>query len=101
MTKERVLFLLFLLSFFIYKNLDFNSNSQWIESEKESYLTTGHYSLSKITQKEIESIEKISKNDAILIMLNKENIKKYKKFDFIKGIGKKKDKILKKYIIIK
>ena len=100
MTKERIIFISLLLILLILRNFNFNNNKKWSSENKSSYLYSGKYKISLVTQEEIDNLPTISEDNAILIMLNKDRIKKDKNFSFIKGIGDKKDKILKKYIIL-
>ena len=102
MTKERVVFILLLLILLFLRNFDTDKAiKKWnTKDTQNSYLYSGKYKLSSITQEEIDNLPSISEDNAILIMINKENIKKYRSFVFLKGIGEKKDAILKKYIIL-
>jgi hypothetical protein len=66
----------------------------------QEYILTGKYYFYKMTLKEIDNLPNISHKLAKDIYENRKMIKKFDDFGKIKGIGKKKIEILKKYLIL-
>lgn len=79
----------------------FKTNPKTQNIKEKTYITTGHYYLPNMTIQQIDNLPNISKKQAKLIFKSKSRIKNYEDFIKIKGIGKKKIKVLKKYIQIK
>lgn len=70
------------------------------EISSQEYIFTGKYHFNKITLKEIDNLPNISHKLAKKIYKNKKSIKTFKDFKKLKGIGKKKIEMLKKYLIL-
>jgi len=81
----------------------FNLHPETLKTKEilsQEYILTGKYYFYKMTLKEIDNLPNISHREAKNIYENKEMIKNFDDFGKIKGIGKKKIKILKKYLVL-
>jgi DNA uptake protein ComE-like DNA-binding protein len=67
----------------------------------KEYIFTGKYHFNRMTLQEIDDLPNISHKLAKKIYENKKRIKNFDDFIKIKGIGKKKVEMLKKYMILR
>ncbi|MBN2694519.1 hypothetical protein JXR93_07640 [bacterium] len=71
-----------------------------ISDKQNSYIFSGKFSIKNITVEQLDSINKISKKDAINIYNNKNTLSNWSEFEKIKGVSKKKIEILKQRVIL-